>query len=456
MWTALNLAGLLSLIVAFYRADPKSCRDGSGNIVTWSTFESTPDICGPCDSEHTLIRKDPSNPAQWILAPHVGMTINTATLLSAACCIPSILSLLSVWTKVMHLNWLKRWRRNDRSGSDPELAGGGGDNASMQPQQGRPEDDEDAARAERFMEKRIKLVLGLVERIVFTACILAIVVLGERNFWSHEMREGVEPITSIGQWGPIVGAALAVVGSVWTSSGDDAQDDEFLPDSPEQMAEGAALGEAGPSTGGRQATADSTVPGQGHRGRVNKGLFKVLKIWGTPGAERFADDVRTRKYRDYPLIPGEKERNEHLERDKAQHKERQETIQTLALQSQLMSRRGSNASMRPSMDDARSVRTRANSSESLAPPVPSGSGVITPPAPARTASGMYLAVPERRYTNPQEASPVPRTSPDSPHNDRPTFPGVPMIMVEEAIDSDSDTSSRRGSPERPPARKFTL
>lgn len=59
--------------------------------------------------------------------------------------------------------------------------------------------EQDDRRDERWMEQKIRLVLGLVERIMFCACIFAIVVLGERNFWSREMRTAVEPITSIGK-----------------------------------------------------------------------------------------------------------------------------------------------------------------------------------------------------------------------------------------------------------------
>lgn len=51
------------------------------------------------------------------------------------------------------------------------------------------------------MEDRIKFCLSLVERLVFTGCIVALVILGERNLWSKEMRTGVEPITSIGTYG---------------------------------------------------------------------------------------------------------------------------------------------------------------------------------------------------------------------------------------------------------------
>lgn len=38
--------------------------------------------------------------------------------------------------------------------------------------------------------------LGHVERTVFTASIVVIVVIGERHLWSKEMRAGVEPISS--------------------------------------------------------------------------------------------------------------------------------------------------------------------------------------------------------------------------------------------------------------------
>ena len=195
----LKLIGLLSLIVAFYRASPQSCLDSQGHIVTASAFGnataggSLQTVCAPQCSLITAIRQDPSNPSQWVFAPSRGMTFNTATLLCAACCIPSILSLLSVWHKVMHFNWRRRWRRGNTEGVANE----------KKPQQELTQEERNARDLrvdERWMDNRIRLVLGLVERIVFMGCILAIVVLGEMNFWSPQMRAGVEHINGVGEY----------------------------------------------------------------------------------------------------------------------------------------------------------------------------------------------------------------------------------------------------------------
>ncbi|KAF8314496.1 hypothetical protein DL93DRAFT_2058076, partial [Clavulina sp. PMI_390] len=306
MWTVLNLAGLLGLIVAFYRATPEPCLDSSGQNVTlanfWGLQQADPQ--GVCQTTRwpqgcvvtTPIRKDPSNPSQWVPAPHHGMTLNTATLLCAACCIPAVLSLLSVWQKVMHLRWIRRW--TGRRGSIDTTTGGIRDSPTpMNADDEKALEDKERAEDQRWMERRIRLILGLVERIVFSVCIIAIVVLGEENFWSHEMRAGVEPMTSIGQWGPIVGAALATFGSLFALLSNTDDGDSELDDDPEENQEGTTPTDANGQTIG------------GHRARVNRGVFKVLKILGTPGADRFQDEMRSRKYRDYPLVPGEKERN---------------------------------------------------------------------------------------------------------------------------------------------------
>lgn len=125
------------------------------------------------------------------------MTLNTATLLCAACCIPAILSLISVWQKVMHINWLKHWTRRH---STPSTVGGGPN--EKQPEGLTPEEEHERniRDDERWMDKKIRLVLGLVERIVFTVCIMAIVILGEMNFWSSQMRAGVEHMNGVGEW----------------------------------------------------------------------------------------------------------------------------------------------------------------------------------------------------------------------------------------------------------------
>ncbi|KAK2595274.1 hypothetical protein QQS21_006989 [Conoideocrella luteorostrata] len=50
---------------------------------------------------------------------------------------------------------------------------------------------------------------------VFAGAGLAVLILGEINFFSKQMRYQNEPMASIGQWGPIVGTGIAIVGSLY-------------------------------------------------------------------------------------------------------------------------------------------------------------------------------------------------------------------------------------------------
>ncbi|QDS76398.1 hypothetical protein FKW77_003809 [Venturia effusa] len=60
----------------------------------------------------------------------------------------------------------------------------------------------------------LRLVLGRVEIGVFGGLVLAILIIGERNFFSKQVLYESEPMYAIGQWAPIVGTSLAVVGSL--------------------------------------------------------------------------------------------------------------------------------------------------------------------------------------------------------------------------------------------------
>ncbi|KAK5135332.1 hypothetical protein LTR08_005436 [Meristemomyces frigidus] len=50
---------------------------------------------------------------------------------------------------------------------------------------------------------------------VFGAAVLAILIMGERNLFSQQVRYQTEPVVNIGQWAPIVGTALALLGSLY-------------------------------------------------------------------------------------------------------------------------------------------------------------------------------------------------------------------------------------------------
>ena len=111
--------GLLSLTVEFYRAATVPCtEDPSGNPIpsNLNTFLNNNFTCGLicsiANSPVSPIRLGSTNNIYVIPAPD-GLTFGTATILAAACCIPSILLLVSMWVKILEMNWKARFGRED-------------------------------------------------------------------------------------------------------------------------------------------------------------------------------------------------------------------------------------------------------------------------------------------------------------------------------------------------------
>lgn len=129
---------------------------------------------------------------------HRGITINTGLGLSVGFCVPAVLSMASIWLKLVReklpglATYLPNWNSDD-SESQSNMAAAWTDEIWR---------NEHITPEERHEDKKrndvIRRGLGLVERVVFSAVIVAIVILGERNFWSVEMRAGVEPMSSVG------------------------------------------------------------------------------------------------------------------------------------------------------------------------------------------------------------------------------------------------------------------
>lgn len=107
-----------------------------------------------------------------------------ATLLSAGCCIPPILSLVIMWNKILDTNW--RARKGEKEPAQP----------------GMHEVIEGTNRATpRKMEiinRRIRAFLRVVEGSVFGGLVLAILILGEINFWSPQVMYMIEPFATVG------------------------------------------------------------------------------------------------------------------------------------------------------------------------------------------------------------------------------------------------------------------
>ncbi|ESZ95869.1 hypothetical protein SBOR_3763 [Sclerotinia borealis F-4128] len=219
LWTGLIFAGLLSLTVEFIRTSTSPCTiDGDGHPIYYTrdnfTYES---MCGlTCDVDSgpfSPMRGGSANNIYVIPAPDK-LTFDTVTLLSAACCIPAILSLVSMWNKIRETNWNNRFGRKDEPIDAPIE---GTNNATV----GKMKE----------VNSLIRFFLSAIEVPVFVGAVLAILILGERNFFSRQVAYQTEPIATIGQWAPIVGTGLAVFGSLYRlfAANMEANDEEVNP-----------------------------------------------------------------------------------------------------------------------------------------------------------------------------------------------------------------------------------
>ena len=139
-------------------------------------------VCNITAGPYSPLRNGSTNNIYVIPEPE-RLTFGTATLLAAACCIPAILSLVSMWNKILQINWKARFGSGNADERLDELIEGT-NGATI----GRM----------RGVNDMIRLFLSVVEAPVFSAAILAILILGEENFWSVQVYYQTEPMSSIG------------------------------------------------------------------------------------------------------------------------------------------------------------------------------------------------------------------------------------------------------------------
>ncbi|CAG8368162.1 unnamed protein product [Penicillium salamii] len=206
IWTVLLLAGLLSLIVEFMRLEGIAVPRSAAACMAWAggkgPFPYGDDCnlkCSPGDGPTSSLREGSTDNIYVVPTPNK-LSFNTTTLLAAACCIPAILSLVSMWIKIMDHNW-EKLSDGSRKHQEPDgtIKGTNGATVSEMTKIG----------------ETIKDLMSLIEVPVMAAAVLAILIKGEMNFWSRQVYYQTEPITSIGQWAPIVGSGLAVLGSLY-------------------------------------------------------------------------------------------------------------------------------------------------------------------------------------------------------------------------------------------------
>jgi hypothetical protein len=113
LWFGLILAGLLSLTVEFLRTRTHPCtHTDSGmqlsHVSQWHYGDTCGLTCSEDEGPFSPMRRDAANNIYVIPAPTT-FSLGTATLVCAACCIPPILSMVSMWNKILEINWQTRF-----------------------------------------------------------------------------------------------------------------------------------------------------------------------------------------------------------------------------------------------------------------------------------------------------------------------------------------------------------
>jgi len=112
--------------------------------------------------------------------PGPPLSFGTAMLLAAGCCIPAVLSMISMWAKILEINWKSRF---GPAQDDEEINGTNGATVGKM----------------RGVNAMVRSWLSVVEAPLFGAAVLAILIVGEMNFWSPQMTHQTEEMTSIGK-----------------------------------------------------------------------------------------------------------------------------------------------------------------------------------------------------------------------------------------------------------------
>lgn len=341
------------MTVEFYRASPTPCtHDDYGNPTSHRTLEfpygnATCNLMCSSEGPVSPMRGGAANDIYVIPAPDT-LSFNTGFLLAAACCIPAILSLAFTWFQILEINWKRRFGDDD----EPIEGTNGATTKQM-----------------NGVNSMIRMFLSVIEVPLFGAAVLAILIIGEINFFSKQVRYQTEPIASIGtlcdhpfglvphiadnlcpvvgQWAPIAGTVLAALGSLYlllagktapekmdpTASpptplghcncahhpfGDERVGSLHLHPSKSPEVRNADEDQSGLgitfSQDSRVMTRRQTDNGTSRR-KVAEALTKVGNKLGTAAHNKFdTSEFKRGKARNFPMIPAEMERNPNLPR----------------------------------------------------------------------------------------------------------------------------------------------
>ncbi|KAL6803069.1 hypothetical protein GGI42DRAFT_353235 [Trichoderma sp. SZMC 28013] len=198
MWAGLVLTGLVCLAVEFFRAQTFPCREnGQGSAIS-SNPTSFPYgenatcelVCSEYDGPFSPIRIGSSNNIYVVPAPRM-LTFGAATLVAAGCCIHTI-----IWMVVMTERFNTRAKSYENN--KPISGTNGATKGNM-----------------NDMNLMIHFFLSAATVPVSGCAAVAIIIVGEINFFSNPVNYQAEPLAAIGQWSTLVGTGLAALGSLY-------------------------------------------------------------------------------------------------------------------------------------------------------------------------------------------------------------------------------------------------
>lgn len=176
VWTALNLGGLIAVVVALFRAETVPCQEANGHYISPHDYVRFNTTCSAsCNGLHF---NSPLRAGQDVVAtlpPNLGMTINTACLIGSACCVLAALSLFLLPISIARTNRLVQSRGQ---WSSPAGIAHGDENPT---------------------ERVVRSIVIWAEPVMYSLFILVITILGELNLWSPQLRHSIEAMASIGE-----------------------------------------------------------------------------------------------------------------------------------------------------------------------------------------------------------------------------------------------------------------
>ncbi|KAL6798412.1 hypothetical protein J3E68DRAFT_399725 [Trichoderma sp. SZMC 28012] len=198
MWASLVLTGLVCLAIEFFRAQTFPCHENgqgspiSSNPKRFPYGENTTCelVCSEDDGPFSPIRIGSANNIYVVPAPRT-LTFGAATLVAAGCCIHT-----GIWMVVMTERFnirAKSYETNKPILGTNDATKGTTNDANLM----------------------IHIFLSAAVVPVSGCAAVAIIIVGEINFFSNPVNYQAEPLAAIGQWSTLVGTGLAALGSLY-------------------------------------------------------------------------------------------------------------------------------------------------------------------------------------------------------------------------------------------------